>query len=134
MKQVKIKILTTQTVDGESETIKTKTTGTMEATAEAYIIRYSLTHQEGHTTQTTLRVDRSSPKAAMEHTGRMVIEEGVTHTSPYRMGPYEMELEVTGIQVICRLQPEGGSVKLQYALAFNGVPASENTVELFIQS
>lgn len=130
MEQVKIKILTTQAVDEDKETIRTKTTGTLQTTPNAYILRYQ---QSGEERPTTLTVDKTAPKAVMEHNGTLVIEQGATHTTPYRMGPYEMDLSVTGKSLLCRLTPKGGNLKLCYELAMNGTPAGETTVELFVE-
>ncbi len=130
MKQVKIKILTTQRVDGESETIKTFAMGMLENMADTYVLRYQVKDD----TPTVLTMDKSANKAIMEHNGRMVIEQGKLHTAPYQMGPYQMDLGVQGKQVICRLDSHGGSLKLCYDLAVNGTPAGETTVEIFVQS
>lgn len=130
MKQVKIKILTTQTVDGESETTKTFAMGKLESKEDAYVLSYRVKDD----VPTRLIIDKSLPKATMEHNGRMVIEQGATHTAPYQMGPYKMDLGVTGKQVICRMDADGGNLKLCYDLTMNGTPAGETTVELFMQS
>ncbi|MBR4869111.1 MAG: DUF1934 domain-containing protein [Clostridia bacterium] len=130
MKQVKIKILTTQAVDGEKETIKTFALGTLENKGDTYLLSYRVKND----VPTRVILDKTAPKATMEHNGRMIIEEGQCHTAPYQMGPYKMELGVQGKQVICRLDPQGGTIKLCYDLTINGTPAGETTVELFLQS
>ncbi len=134
MEKVKIKILTTQAVDGEKETIRTKATGTLETTADSYILRYEQVVPEEAPLPTILTVDKTATKAVMEHNGIITIEPNVTHTAPYRMGPYEMALSVTGKTLLCRLTPKGGNLKLCYELAMNGTPAGETTVELFVES
>ncbi len=133
MKAVTIKIITTQTVDQQPERFTTKVQGHLWATAEAYHLTYDLPREDGEATHTTLTVDKHTPLAVMEHTGRMVIEEHRTHTGPYRMGPYEMEMAVTGKQVLCRMSPTGGNIRLQYELAINGTAAGQTTVELFVE-
>ncbi len=130
MKRVKIKILTTQKVDDQSETLKTFAFGILESKTNTYVLQY----QTKDDTPTTLTVDKSTPKAVMCHNGTMTIEQGATHIAPYQMGPYEMELGVTGKQVLCRLDANGGTIKLCYDLTVNGTPTGENTVELFVQS
>ena len=130
MKRVKIKILTTQKVDDQSETLKTFAFGTLENKADAYVLHYETKDD----TPTTLTVDKSGQKAVMCHNGTITIEKNVTHVAPYQMGPYEMELGVTGKQVLCRLDPSGGTITLCYDITVNGTPTGENTVELFVQA
>ena len=130
MKQVKVKILTTQRVDGESETTKTFAMGKLESKEDVYVLSYRVKDD----VPTRLMLDKSAPKATMEHNGRMVIEEGRCHTAPYQMGPYKMDLGVQGKQVLCRMDADGGNAKLCYDLTVNGTPAGETTVEIFVQS
>ncbi len=134
--QAIIKIIGTQTVDNETESVELTTSGTLEQTADGWEIRYEESEATGmEGTSTTVHV--SPNKVLLERTGSnagfLLLEKNVRHHSNYStpygaldLGTYATSLEYT-------LTPMGGELEFAYTLGFNGIVNSEHTVHITIQ-
>ena len=134
--QAIIKIIGTQKVDDQTDTVELTTAGTLEKTADGWDIHYKESEATGmEGTATTVHV--AEDKVVLERTGAnssfLVLEKHRRHHSNYNtpygtidLGTYAKELSYT-------LTAKGGELYFAYTLGFNGSVNSEHTVHITVQ-
>ncbi len=134
--QAIIKIVGTQTVDGETETVELTTVGSLEQTAEGWKIRYEESEATGMEGTTTI-VHVSPDKVTLERTGSnagfLVLEKHRRHHSNYNTPYGAIDLGTYATAIDYHLTPRGGELRFAYTLGFNGNVNSEHTVHITIQ-
>ncbi len=131
-----IKIIGTQTVDGETDTVELTTAGTLEQTAEGWLIRYEESEATGlEGTITTVHI--SPNRVLLERTGAnasfLVLEKHKRHHSNYNTPYGTIDLGTYATALEYDLSQHGGSLCFAYTLGFNGSVNSEHTVNITVQ-
>ncbi len=136
MKQVTVRLHSTQQVDDAKETMTVTAPGTYRHTpGRSELIYTQHTDEEGDvTTRLTMELQGGQPVITMCRSGAvqntLTIQRGVRHESPYTMGAYTFTMGITGKVTDLTLTPETVKIKLCYAVDINGTPASVNTIKL----
>lgn len=134
MKEVIIKIKSTQGLDGEKETIEFSSVGEMrEENGKTVLFYCDNATMEGASIKTSLTV--SGEKSIMlERTGdinsKLLIEKGVRNNCFYSVPQGNITLGIYGKEIKNRLTTSGGSIKMIYTIDADMNPISENTVEI----
>lgn len=140
MQKVQITLKSTQEVDDITDSMELITDGQMELGEGYTLLTYRETDEQGEGLMTAIRVDWAQHplRVDLDRTGtaqsHMTVQQGHRHHSLYSMGPCEFSLGVYGERVDCRLDKQGGFLKMQYTLDINAAYAGRNTVELFIEA
>ncbi len=131
-----IKIIGTQTADGEQDIIELTTTGTLEKTEEGWKLCYHETEATGmEGTVTTLEMSPGKLNLIRtgSHPSMLVLEKNQRHHCNYHtpygtidLGTYASELEY-------RLSECGGEILFSYTLGFNGGISSAHTIHITVQ-
>lgn len=138
MKPVTITIKTTQELDGSRDAMELITDGTLETDPAWVRLTYAEPTPEGSTLTTTItaHLTQSPVRVDLDRAGdsdsRMTVQQGKRHHSVYNMGPFEFALGVYGELVDCRLNEQGGSLRMRYTLDINATYAGRNTVDLSV--
>ncbi len=134
--QAIIKIVGTQTVDGETDTVELTTAGSLEQSPDGWTIRYEESEATGlEGTSTTVHV--SPNKVLLERTGTnasfLVLEKHKRHHSNYNTPYGAIDLGTYATALEYDLNDHGGSLQFAYTLGFNGSVTSEHTVNITVQ-
>ena len=131
-----IKIVGTQTADGERDVIELTTDGTLDKTAEGWRLCYNETEatgMQGTVTQLDITPGRLNLMRSGSHPSMLILEKNRRHHCNYQtpygtidLGTYTSELEY-------RLNEHGGEVLFSYTLGFNGGISSAHTVHITVQ-
>ena len=134
--QAIIKIVGTQTVDHQSESIELTTAGTLEENDNGWVIRYTESEATGMDgTVTTVHVFHD--KVVLERTGTntsfLVLEKHRRHHSNYNTPYGALDLGTYANEIEYDLTPHGGTLTFTYTLGFNGSVNSEHAVHITVQ-
>lgn len=131
-----IKIIGTQTADGEQDVIELTTNGTLEKTKDGWTLCYNETEATGMAgTVTTLEMSpgRLNLMRSGSHPSMLILEKNQRHHCNYHtpygtidLGTYASELEY-------RLNECGGEILFSYTLGFNGGISSAHTIHITVQ-
>ena len=133
--QAIIKIVGTQKVDEQTDTVELTTQGTLAKTADGWDIHYQESEATGmEGTATTVHV--SENKVILERTGAnagfLVLEKHRRHHSNYNTPYGAIDLGTYATALEHDLSPIGGELYFAYTLGFNGSVNSEHTVHITI--
>ena len=121
-------------MDQEPEVIELVTAGTLEQTANGWIIAYEETDLTGMAGVTTTFMIEEG-KLTLQRTGRlnsqMVFQEGVTHDSLYEMEFGALMLSVCARKIRVDLTMDGGVIDLIYSIEIEQTQAG--TIEYHLQ-
>ncbi len=121
-------------MDQEPEVIELVTAGTLEQTANGWIIAYEETDLTGMAGVTTTFMIEEG-KLTLQRTGRlnsqMVFQEGVTHDSLYEMEFGALMLSVCARKIRVDLTLDGGVIDLIYSIEIEQTQAG--TIEYHLQ-
>ena len=131
-----IKIVGTQKVDDQTDTIELTTTGTLSQTDDGWDIHYEESEATGmDNTATTVHV--SADKVILERTGAnasyLVLEKHRRHHSNYNTPYGTIDLGTYATALEYDLSSVGGQLYFAYTLGFNGSVNSEHTVHITIR-
>lgn len=131
-----IKIIGTQTADGEQDVIELTTNGTLNKTQDGWNLCYNETEATGmEGTATTLEMSPGKLNLIRtgSHPSMLVLEKNRRHHCNYHtpygtidLGTYASELEY-------RLSECGGEILFSYTLGFNGGISSAHTIHITVQ-
>lgn len=134
--QAIIKIIGTQTVDNETDSIELTTTGTLESIADGWVLRYEESEATG-LQGTTTNVHIANNKITLERTGSnasfLLLEKHKRHHSNYNTPYGAIDLGTYATEISHNLTANGGEVYFAYTLGFNGSVNSEHTVHITVQ-
>lgn len=119
---------------GETDRIELTADGTLEDTADGWMISYDQVEQSEQT-HTTLLV--GAQRVVLHRGGalksEMIFEEGETHTSVYEL-PYGALMLATGTDSIRhKLSERGGLLEIRYRIAADGQMQSKNSLKIQIR-
>ncbi len=121
-------------MDQEPEVIELVTAGTLEQTANGWVIAYEETDLTGMAGVTTTFMIEDG-KLTLQRTGRlnsqMIFQEGVTHDSLYEMEFGALMLSVCARKIRVDLTLDGGVIDLIYSIEIEQTQAG--TIEYHLQ-
>ena len=131
-----IKIIGTQSADGEEDVIELTTNGTLERIGDGWKLCYNETEatgMEGTVTQLDITEDRLNLMRLGTHPSMLILEKNRRHHCNYHtpygtidLGTYTSELDYT-------LDDYGGELHFAYTLGFNGGISSAHDVHITVQ-
>ncbi len=131
-----IKIVGTQTVDNERDTIEMTTTGTLERVEQGWKLCYHETEATGMKgTVTTLDIEENKLHLMRSgaHPSMLILEKNQRHHCNYYTPYGTIDLGTYTSELDCRLHDHGGEVKFSYTLGFNGGVSSAHTIQITVQ-
>lgn len=138
--QVLITIQSTQSTDGETETVETVYSGRYRSLPDADVILYEelFPDDAGHTVhrcKNKMKLDRQSVRLLKKGmiTTEMYFQNGTRHRSTYQTpyGVFDMMIQTHGLHIT--RADEQIHVLMQYALELNGTHISDCTMNIHIQ-
>ena len=131
-----IKIVGTQTADGEEDTIELTTNGTLDRLGDGWKLCYhetEATGMEGTVTQLEIIADRLTLMRSGTHPSMLILEKNQRHHCNYYTPYGTIDLGTYTSELDCRLDDHGGEVKFSYTLGFNGGISSAHTIHITVQ-
>lgn len=131
-----IKIVGTQTVDGEKDTMELTTTGSLEPQENGWKLCYHETEATGMKgTITTLNIEPNKLHLMRSgsHPSMLILEKNQRHHCNYHTPYGTIDLGTYTSELDCRLSEHGGEVRFSYTLGFNGGVSSAHTVHITVQ-
>lgn len=131
-----IKIVGTQTADGEQDVIELTTDGTLEQTADGWRLCYNETEatgMQGTVTQLDLTPGRLNLMRSGTHPSMLVLEKNRRHHCNYHTPYGTIDLGTYTSELAYRLDECGGEILFSYTLGFNGGISSAHTVHITVQ-
>ena len=131
-----IKIVGTQTADGEQDVIELTTDGTLEQTADGWRLCYNETEatgMQGTVTKLDLTPGRLNLMRSGTHPSMLVLEKNRRHHCNYHTPYGTIDLGTYTSELAYRLDEYGGEILFSYTLGFNGGISSAHTVHITVQ-
>lgn len=131
-----IKIVGTQTVDGERDVIELTTGGTLERRENGWKLCYyetEATGMEGTVTTLDIEPEKLNLIRSGTHPSMLVLEKNRRHHCNYRTPYGNIDLGTYTSELTYDLDETGGSLKFSYTLGFNGGVNSAHTVHITVQ-
>ena len=134
VKRYRITIEGTQTVDGESEKLHFSTEGSYRLEGRRARLSYDDTELTGYAGSRTVICAEAEEQASIERTGQsastLTVRPGERRQSYYDIGVGCVSVAVNGLAVENRLRPDGGTLRLRYALDLESNIVSDNIVSI----
>lgn len=136
-KDVLIKIVGTQTADGDSDVVELLTTGSFYKKNDSYFILYDESEVTGFGgSRTVLRYEEGNRRVTMTRSGasqsQLIIEEGRRHQCNYDTGYGNLTIGISCSHLSSSLTEEGGDIDFGYSLDINSALTSENKVHVVV--
>lgn len=138
IKDVIIDIMSTQSIDGESDSIEFSTEGRYGKKDGEYFLSYNEGElfDTGDEVRTQIHI-KSDNSLILQRTGtlksRMLIEKGKRNSSIYALPYGQMTIGVFGEKLEFNLDDKGGSIELWYNIDQELTLLSKNTVNITIR-
>ena len=131
-----IKIVGTQSADGEVDTIELTTNGTLERVADGWKLCYNETEatgMEGTVTQLDISKDRLNLMRLGTHPSMLILEKNRRHHCNYHTPYGTIDLGTYTSELAYELNDNGGQLTFCYTLGFNGGINSAHEVHITVQ-
>ena len=131
-----IRIVGTQTVDGEQDVTELTTNGTLERHNDGWKLCYNETEAtglEGTRTQLDISEGRLTLVRTGTHPSMLILEKNQRHHCTYQTPYGAIDLGTYASEIAFRLGDKGGEIMFQYTLGFNGGISSAHTVHIIVQ-
>ena len=131
-----IKIVGTQTVDGEKDTMELTTTGSLEPQENGWKLCYhetEATGMKGTVTTLDIQPNKLHLMRSGTHPSMLILEKNQRHHCNYHTPYGTIDLGTYTSELDCRLGERGGEVRFSYTLGFNGGVSSAHTVHITVQ-
>lgn len=131
-----IKIIGTQTADGETDTIELTTNGTLERVGEGWKLCYheiEATGMEGTVTQLDITEERLNLMRLGTHPSMLILEKNRRHHCNYHTPYGTIDLGTYTSELNYDLDDHGGELEFAYTLGFNGGISSAHNVHITVQ-
>ena len=131
-----IKIVGTQSADGEVDTIELTTNGTLERVADGWKLCYNETEatgMEGTVTQLDISKDRLNLMRLGTHPSMLILEKNRRHHCTYHTPYGTIDLGTYTSELAYDLNDNGGQLTFCYTLGFNGGINSAHEVHITVQ-
>ncbi|MBE6806405.1 MAG: DUF1934 domain-containing protein [Ruminococcaceae bacterium] len=131
-----IKIVGTQTVDDQQDTVEMTTGGTLERLEHGWKLCYhetEATGMEGTITTLDIGEDKLHLTRSGTHPSMLILEKHQRHHCNYYTPYGTIDLGTYTSELDCQLGDHGGEVKFSYTLGFNGGVSSAHTIHITVQ-
>ena len=131
-----IKIVGTQSADGETDVIELTTNGTLEPAADGWTLCYNETEatgMEGTVTRLDITPGRLNLMRSGTHPSMLVLEKNRRHHCNYHTPYGTIDLGTYTSELAYNLNESGGELLFSYTLGFNGGISSAHTVHITVQ-
>lgn len=131
-----IKIVGTQTADGEEDVIELTTNGTLERTDDGWKLCYNETEatgMEGTVTQLDVRDGRLTLMRSGTHPSMLILEKNQRHHCTYQTPYGAIDLGTYASELTFDLDEHGGTLTFCYTLGFNGGISSAHNIQITVQ-
>lgn len=131
-----IKIVGTQTADGEQDTIELTTDGTLERQENGWRLCYNETEatgMEGTTTTLDIEPGKLNLMRSGTHPSMLVLEKNRRHHCNYHTPYGTIDLGTYTSELAYRLGDQGGELLFSYTLGFHGGVSSAHTIHITVQ-
>ena len=131
-----IKIVGTQTADGEKDTIELTTDGTLERQGNGWRLCYNETEatgMEGTTTTLDIEPGKLNLMRSGSHPSMLILEKNRRHHCNYHTPYGTIDLGTYTSELAYKLDEHGGELLFSYTLGFHGGVTSAHTVHITIQ-
>lgn len=131
-----IKIVGTQTADGEQDTIELTTDGTLERQENGWRLCYNETEatgMEGTTTTLDIEPGKLNLMRSGTHPSMLVLEKNRRHHCNYHTPYGTIDLGTYASEIAYRLDDKGGELIFSYTLGFHGGVSSTHTIHINVQ-
>ena len=131
-----IKIVGTQTVDGEEDVIELTTNGTLDRIGDGWKLCYfetEATGMEGTITQLEITAGRLTLVRSGTHPSMLILEKYKRHHCNYQTPYGAIDLGTYASEIDCDLNEKGGKIVFHYTLGFNGGVSSAHKVHITVQ-
>lgn len=131
-----IKIVGTQTADGEVDTIELTTNGTLERVGDGWKLCYNETEatgMDGTVTQLDITADRLNLMRLGTHPSMLILEKNRRHHCNYHTPYGTIDLGTYTSELDYNLTDDGGELTFCYTLGFNGGVSSAHEVHITVQ-
>ena len=131
-----IKIVGTQTADGDEDVVELTTNGTLERVADGWKLRYhetEATGMEGTHTSVEIGADYVSLQRTGNMTSDMLFMKD-RKTSSYYNTPYgDMQIDIFTDNLNIQMSPDGGRINVDYFIDINNLNTGKNNFEIEIR-
>ena len=131
-----IKIVGTQTADGEEDVIELTTNGTLEPTADGWKLCYNETEatgMQGTVTQLDISEGRLMLMRSGTHPSMLILEQNRRHHCTYQTPYGAIDLGTYASEISYDLNDHGGELTFCYTLGFNGGISSAHNIHITVQ-
>lgn len=131
-----IKIVGTQTADGEENVIELTTNGTLMRTHDGWKLSYhesEETGMEGTITHLDINEDRLTLMRSGTHPSLLILEKNKRHHCTYQTPYGAIDLGTYASEIVCDLTESGGELVFCYTLGFNGGISSAHNIHITVQ-
>lgn len=131
-----IKIVGTQTADGEQDVVELTTNGTLERVGDGWKLCYNETEatgMEGTVTQLDISDGRLNLTRQGTHPSMLILEKNKRHHCNYHTPYGTIDLGTYTSELAYKLSDNGGELVFAYTLGFNGGISSAHNVHITIQ-
>lgn len=131
-----IKIVGTQTADGEEDVIELTTNGTLERTKDGWELCYHETEATGME-GTITRLELSEGRLSLMRSGScpsiLILEKNKRHHCTYQTPYGAIDLGTYASEIRFDLDESGGELTFCYTLGFNGGISSAHNIHITVQ-
>lgn len=131
-----IKIVGTQTADGEEDVVELTTNGTLERVGDGWKLCYNETEatgMEGTVTQLDISRNRLTMMRSGTHPSMLILEKNRRHHCNYHTPYGTIDLGTYASELSYDLDDHGGKVYFRYTLGFNGGISSDHYIDITVQ-
>ena len=131
-----IKIVGTQSADGEEDVIELTTNGTLDRTENGWKLCYNETEatgMEGTVTQLDIGEGRLTLVRSGTHPSMLVLEKNRRHHCTYQTPYGAIDLGTYASELSYNLDDHGGELEFRYTLDFNGCISSSHHIHITVQ-
>lgn len=131
-----IKIVGTQTADGEEDVVELTTNGTLERVGDGWKLCYretEATGMEGTVTQLDVSDGRLTLMRSGTHPSMLILEKNRRHHCNYHTPYGTIDLGTYTSELTYNLHDHGGELEFCYTLGFNGGISSAHNVHITVQ-
>ena len=131
-----IKIVGTQTAEGEEDVVELTTNGTLDRLGDGWKLCYretEATGMEGTVTQLEITENRLNLMRMGTHPSMLILEKNQRHHCNYHTPYGTIDLGTYTSELTYDLSEDGGEVEFAYTLGFNGGISSAHNVHITVQ-
>lgn len=131
-----IKIVGTQTADGDKDVIELTTNGTLDRQEGGWLLCYNETEatgMNGTVTKLDISPNRLNLMRSGSHPSMLILEKNRRHHCNYHTPYGTIDLGTYTSELAYNLDDNGGELLFSYTLGFNGGVSSAHTVHITVQ-